>query len=396
MLKKTLLASVVAGLGICSVSAADVQIYGRIDTGFTYAHHKLDRNGQSSSTDTFSMDTGNSTSNRWGLIGSEDLGNGLKAGFVLESGFDADTGELKSGLLFSRESTLWLEGDFGRVLAGRMTGLLSDAGSVGFYGGLVSPFGTGWGELAGHAAVMGGYDTSRYDNAIAYVSPQFAGVTLYAMYAMGTNDNENESRSDRYAALGASYINGPLQLAAVVDYLNKQSAGPVTMGKDKVDLNVYGDPDDAWTLNLGSAYDFGVAKVYGAVQYFKNAPDIGDIVASGYDTAETDKAYFHSFTSLEGFAVNIGSDIALAGGLFKLSAGYMDGELNQVFYPEIDRDVKGYNVMAGYEYPLSRRTNVYAGAGYTKYEVKGLNDQKEHFYKENEIFAAMFGLVHKF
>ena len=50
-------------------------------------------------------------------------------------------------------------------------------------------------------AVMANY-SSRYDNTIAYVSPEFAGVTIYAQYAMG-DTNENKVSNDRYAALGA-------------------------------------------------------------------------------------------------------------------------------------------------------------------------------------------------
>ena len=296
MFKKTLIAGVILGVAASGAMAAQVELYGRIDTGFSYTKQKTDASLESSSngisvsgelrnTDSFSMDSGNSTGSRWGLRGSEELGNGLKVGFILENGFGSDTGALgTNGTLFNRESTLWIDGDFGRVYAGRMTTLMSDAGSVGFYGGLVSPFGTGWGKLAGHAAVMASYDTSRYDNAIAYVSPTFAGVTVYAQYAMGSNDNENESRSDRYAALGASYVNGPLQVAAVVDYLNKRSAGEIgTTGHDMTEVHTwFGEPDDAWTFNLGGAYDFEVAKVYGAVQYFKSATDVGGIFSDVY------------------------------------------------------------------------------------------------------------------
>ena len=85
---------------------------------------------------------------------------------------------------------------------GRMGTLVSDAGSVGFYGSMASALATGWSDnIAGHNAVMANY-SSRYDNTIAYVSPEFAGVTIYAQYAMG-DTNENKASNDRYAALGA-------------------------------------------------------------------------------------------------------------------------------------------------------------------------------------------------
>jgi len=80
--------------------------------------------------------------------------------------------------------------------------LVSDAGSVGFYGSMAFALATGWSDnIAGHNAVMANY-SSRYDNTIAYVSPEFAGVTIYAQYAMG-DTNENKASNDRYAALGA-------------------------------------------------------------------------------------------------------------------------------------------------------------------------------------------------
>ncbi len=53
------------------------------------------------------MVTGAGTSNRIGIKGEEDLGSGYKIKFVLENGFDADTGaEATEGLAFSREATL--------------------------------------------------------------------------------------------------------------------------------------------------------------------------------------------------------------------------------------------------------------------------------------------------
>ena len=67
---------------------------------------------------------------------------------------------------------------------------------------MASALATGWSDnIAGYNAVMANY-SSRYDNMIAYVSPEFAGVTIYAQYAMG-DTNENKASNYRYAALGA-------------------------------------------------------------------------------------------------------------------------------------------------------------------------------------------------
>ena len=55
--------------------------------------------------DSFTMDSGNASGSRFGFKGTEDLGNGLTVGFILENGFDADTG--KDGTMFNRGRQLW-------------------------------------------------------------------------------------------------------------------------------------------------------------------------------------------------------------------------------------------------------------------------------------------------
>ena len=101
MFKKSLIAVAALSALAGSAMAADVQIYGRIDTGLRYSQVDYDVPTVDDKT-TFEMATGNSTGNRVGIKGSEDLGNGLTVGFVLENGFDADTGAEKYDGLFGR------------------------------------------------------------------------------------------------------------------------------------------------------------------------------------------------------------------------------------------------------------------------------------------------------
>lgn len=74
-MKKTLAALAVLGAFAGSAMAADVTLYGAVDTGFEYIHTKS--TGEKG-VDTFDMQTGWDTPSRWGLKGSEDLGNGYK------------------------------------------------------------------------------------------------------------------------------------------------------------------------------------------------------------------------------------------------------------------------------------------------------------------------------
>lgn len=298
--------------------------------------------------------------------------NGYQVGFVLEGGFSSDTGALGAGGIFGREATLRVSGPFGSIYAGRMGRIGSDAGSVGFYAGSVSPFGSGWGEMAGHFAVTANYD-SRYNNALAYVSPKVGPVTVYAQYTMG-NATENESGDDRLFSLGAKADFGALQVLGLVEYLNKKSVDGTT---------VYDDSkyDDSYTINLGGSYDFGVAKVFLAGQYFNAAPNFAGQVGNWEK-------------SFDGFGVNVGASAPIGAGEFLVSAGYGKGDYH-FDTKDTNLSADSYIFQVGYTYPFSKRTNLYAGAGYhqTTMEEEASKDSKDSKTKTTQV---MFGLLHKF
>lgn len=103
-MKKTLAALSVLGAFAGSSVAADVTLYGVIDTGLVYQHADADL-PDVDTVDTFQMKSGVTAGSRFGLKGTEDLGNGLKIGFVLENGFVSDTGSFtQNNRLFGREA----------------------------------------------------------------------------------------------------------------------------------------------------------------------------------------------------------------------------------------------------------------------------------------------------
>ena len=76
------------------------------------------------------MENGQEFGFHWGLRGSEDLGNGLKLDFVLESGIESDTGNLdtkQGGRFFGREAQMTFSGSFGALSFGRMPSLATPA-----------------------------------------------------------------------------------------------------------------------------------------------------------------------------------------------------------------------------------------------------------------------------
>ena len=407
MFKKTLAAAAVLGAFAGSAFAADVTVYGVIDAGVLYTHSKTDATGlvegqygwtDHEKTDSFTMESGTNSASRFGLRGTEDLGNGMKVGFKLENGFSVDSGELGEDRLFGREASLNVSGSFGTIYMGRMGTLVSDTGSVGFYGAMASAFGSGWSDnIPGHTAVMADY-TSRLDNVITYVSPEFAGTTIYAQYAMGGDDGgaENKSNTDRYAALGAEWKAGAFDFGALVDWTNKSTDSGALVN----DPNI----EDAWTFNLAGSYDCGFAKTFLAVQYFKDSRDAAGILDSvGYfdkdwiynGGSEASVKFNKAATSTSGYGVHLSTAFDALGGSWMAGIGYMDGDFDYATDGQIG-DIKAYSASIGYEYALSKRTTLYTGAGYLKRELDLTATGTYEGNWEDEGYDVTMGLVHRF
>lgn len=267
-MKKTLV-GLAAAAAMCSASAASVTLYGIIDTGFAYNSYNDDgyETLAGAADNSFAMMSGQSSGSRFGLKGVEELGNGLKVGFILENGFNSDTGAMGDDRLFNRESSIYIEGGFGKFGMGRLSTLANDAGTTGL-GGYFSSFGTGWGDV-GVQNYMQAYRPTRMDNMVYYKTPNFAGAEVWVLYGMGNEEDktyENESSRDRYYAAAVTYNNGGLSLYGAVDVLNKASFG---------DNNSFDTEDDQITITAAVNYDCGFAKSYLGVHWFDNAKAVG-------------------------------------------------------------------------------------------------------------------------
>ena len=389
-MKKTLAAVAVLGAFAGSALAADVQLYGLIDTGVRYLHSDLDVNDPAyDAKDTFSMESGMLSGSRWGIKGVEDLGNGLTVGFVLEDGFNSDNGAEKDQM-FDRESSLFIQGGFGKFAMGRI-GSINGGTSSWAKHGVMSAFGTSWGSYAAQAdTVFGG--AGKWDNMIAYETPDFAGFKVFAQYGMGSNDNENESRSDRYYALGASYANGPLNLYLAVDSVNYQSANATGA------LDNASDIEDSLTVRFGGNYDFEVLKLFGGVAYFDEAK-LSTFSGAASDLANHYVEDLSKNIKVKGWSIGLSTSIPVAGGSVLFGASYMDAEssdsMDDLYAGEYANiDLNRWIVSAGYDYPLSKRTDVYGVVTYNQdsvdYNTKGEADE------DPTVFGVMIGLRHKF
>ena len=381
-MKKTLAAVAVLGAFAGSALAADVQLYGLIDTGLQYLHSDDDMN--KGATDGFSMESGMASGSRFGFKGTEDLGNGLTVGFVLEHGFTSDDGAEK-GVFFDRESSLFLQGGFGKVAFGHMGSINNGTSSWGKYG-MISAFGTSWGKYSAQAGnwAMG---AGLWDNMISYQTPTFAGFTVYAQYAMGNAGKgvENESSSDRYYALGATYANGPLNLYLAVDSINYASVTPTDQGYTNVP-NV----DDSLTVTLGGNFDFEVVKLFAGAQYFD---EIETKKLKGL--IGTDGVLGPTFASkMEGWSLGVSASIPAAGGTVLVGAAYLDAEAaGSVTGEAKDDELNRWIVSAGYDYPFSKRTDVYGVVTYNQDQMDSKTADND---RDPSVYGVMVGLRHKF
>ena len=174
-IRSTLVCSAVIFGAACAHQAmaqSNVSIYGIIDTGLVYT---TNANAAGNSVVKEPGLTGSFPS-RLGVKGSEDLGGGLQAMFVLEGGFAVDNGALGQGnRLFGRQSYVGLKNNYGALMLGRqvnMTYLVTAKSDV------MGP------NIFSISSIDSYIPNARSDNAIGYLCT-FSNVTVGATYSFG-------------------------------------------------------------------------------------------------------------------------------------------------------------------------------------------------------------------
>lgn len=375
MFKKTLAAVAVLGAFAGTAMAANVTLYGVVDEALQYSYQKVLDNKKA---DTFGIKSGAQAGSRWGLKGTEELGNGLVAGFQLESGFNADDGKSGQGnRLFGRVARVYLSGDFGTLSAGHDGALVSGVGSVSYIYNYTA-LGTGWGDKTGAQGLYNFGFQNRADNSLTYITPNFAGFTGYAQYSFNADGQEQvkSAENNRYAALGAKYDMGAFSTGLVVDYLMK--AHPTE-----------DDVDNQMTVSYGASYDFGAVKVMGMAQYGKHM----DKLLKDYSYINKDGVKFEGVQGdLEGYNVALGLSAPVLGGTAYAQVNYVHAKDKS---EGANEKGDGYGLGAAYSYPLSKRTSVYTYGSYGQFKFKG-DDFDELGSDKLKVGEFGFGMTHKF
>lgn len=388
-MKKSLIALAVASAAMAgSAYAANVEVYGLLDTSLAYVYADPDASGHDGE-GKFTMENAREFGSRFGLRGSEDLGNGMKVGFVLESGIKSDSGELdQNGRLFGREAHINLTGDFGYLAFGLQPVFGSTLGQHGLFRA-IDPLFANYTEAfgSGHASAS---MWTRVDNAISYVTPNWAGFNFYGMYSFENdstktyerNADEGSSGVDRYAALAARYQQGALEMVAVYD---------TTMyGNDRATATKY--DDNGQTFTFGGNYTFGNGlKVLAFGQWFKDQElNRAGVMSSALSTHKLGTGPANGYGFVDGYGVSLGVNYPIGGGVAKAQVAYRDME-NQD-NTEFDR----WTIAAAYDYPLSKRTAVYAMTGYTQESMEGVNSASDKVDADPSGYEFTVGMVHRF
>ena len=235
-----------AAVAVCGTSAvmaqSSVTIYGRVNT--TIEHQKT---GKESKTGMFNNNS------RIGFKGVEDLGNGLKAGFQLEAGFNSDDGS--DALAFKRQSEVNLSGNFGMVRLGNFypESYYATSDYIGMHN-----------HETGSSSDALYYDAAWFDgtgtgNKLAYRTPTFNNFWAEGSVSFHEKAKDpakpNEVRKNAYD-LAANYNNGPLSLGAGYSYWNSnyQAAlrGLYTFGQFTVGAYYQRNKDDNAILGAGA------------------------------------------------------------------------------------------------------------------------------------------------
>jgi predicted porin len=355
-MKKHIIAAAVAAAVAVPAMAQNVTVYGRFDQSFNHVNTKT---ATESKVTTSGLDGGIGGS-RLGFRGTEDLGGGLKAGFVFEFGVDA--GE-NTGVGSTRLGFADISGGFGTLRMGRQVSpgkALADA---------YNPLGNNTNFTPGD---VNGSITSidnRVSNAITYLTPNFNGLTAQLQYADSVTETTSKTSNillngSAGADGSANEVNGGVTGAQwrVTRQGNIQglgvnySAGPLSIGAAKHDQTGYlaGVKSTADRSAFAAMYNFGRAIAHLEYSAYK-------IENSGVVAAD------RKVTTI-GVTVPMGA-VTLTGQFFDgdRKAGTGTGIYN-TSADATAADYSGYKVRAAYA--LSKRTGLYAQLGETETKPK--------------------------
>ncbi len=314
------------GVGLATLAGAShaqssVTIYGIVDTAIQYVKY----NGPVSPT--VQASSGNLQASRWGFRGTEDLGGGNTANFMMETSFNTYTGAGGGATLWSRGASVGLANKtYGSVDFGYMylpiywTWLGSDVGTYGLatYSAIIN---------LEHTYTLGKSGTGGfYPNAVRYRTPNFYGLSSEIGYSFGAQNPSGQTAAGRNIGFNVIYARNNIWLAYGFNH-NQYYANSTTL-----------NPSAQITHVLGATYNFGPVIVGGNYVYTKT----------------TDGTNFFASAEMLNAKIPIGPGDLNLGAARRIEQG--------------DARVRAYDI--GYVYYLSKRTQLYTYGMYMQNNSK--------------------------
>jgi predicted porin len=324
------------------MAQSSVTLSGVLDGGIRFL-----TNASASGGNQFTMQSnGYHNNNRFDLSGVEDLGGGMHAHFLLESGFMLGSGAFDNttNQIFQRQAFVGLDGAFGAVDAGRQWTTGHD---ILFY---YDPFELTYTPIL---PLSGASDGTRVSNDVKYTA-NFGGLNVVADNAFGGVAGDVNHGSSR--AVGLRYTWGPVSVGGSYGYRN---------------------------LPVGTA-SFTGDNFYMIGAYYKIFPTFK--LAGGYineiqnDVGATVSTKTQNIWG--GFEWNLAPDLIVQAGHYQTNVA--NGT----------RTYGKHISMAGVTYSLSKLTALYGEVDWTRYQGKGVTTINAT--GRQQQFGSTVGIVHRF
>ncbi len=336
-MKFTLGALALALVAPAAFAQSSVTIYGIVD---------LDGQYISGASKAVRVTSGGLAGSRIGFKGTEDLGDGIYADFVLEGGLNVDTGSsAQGGALFGRQAFGALRSaSLGTLSAGRQySSLYVISGEFSAFSNTnVGPTTAALGGYAGgYEPVQGGSGTAttqtnatgeslnggpaRVNNSVRYTTPTFAGFKASALY--GAGEVTGQTTKTRLFDGSVRYTNYGFD--ASLGFVSDKAAGATLATSANVN-----------TIIAAASYAFNAFHVEGG--YLKG----------------NDKRSIASTLQHDGRGFWLGGDYRVGQNLFK--AQWVNNKVANNAAGATDSKLNAYGL--GYQYDFSKRTALYTSA----------------------------------
>ncbi len=248
--------------------------------------------------------------------------------------------------IFDRQAWVGFAGGFGLVKIGKIFSPYDEVKGIGAGG-----FNEIFAPANGNVWASNSYNANP-SNSIYYSTPDIAGFSAAASYALGENKTATVN-AGRVISGNAKYAGGPIVVA--LSHQQEKADGNATAVK---------------FTQLNAAYDFQVIKVRAAYGQVKNG------TSTLFAVAPATTAFSKSREYQVGVDVPLGAALTLSTGVARSKLTIAGGEVKST----------GFGLAAKYD--LSKRTFLYTGLQAAKNDGPGSNEIR------TDVFAA--GVQHKF